>query len=143
MTKQVEKSGVDKIMELFMQMRQDDKEREDRRLKDIQEREERREIERLEREVRRKKEDRDRDREEREREERREERQARLIQQLKEAQPAIPQTIQINQHKLPVMTDKDDVENFIGQLEIALRTGNVPRDNWKQHLLSQLTVSVK
>ena len=46
MTKQVEKSGVDKIMELFMKMRQDDKEREDRRLKDIQEREERREIKR-------------------------------------------------------------------------------------------------
>ena len=76
-------------------MRQDDKVRDERR-----------ELERLEREERK-------EREEREQEERREERQTRLIQQLKDTQPVVPQTIHVNQHKLPTMTDKDDVEIFL------------------------------
>jgi len=41
-----------------------------------------------------------REQENRERVDRREERQARLIQQLNQAQPVVPHTIQINQHKL-------------------------------------------
>ena len=49
-----------------------------------------------------------------------------LLQQLKEAQPVVPQQVHINQHKLSQMMDKDDLEVFIRQLEIALRTANIP-----------------
>ena len=35
------------------------------------------------------------------------------------------------------------MEVFIRQLEIALRTANIPQDKWKQHLLSQLTLQTK
>ena len=52
----------------------------------------------------------------------------------------VPQQVHINQHKLPLMTDKDDVEVLLRQLEIALRTAHIPQDKWKQHLLSQLTL---
>ena len=83
------------------------------------------------------------EREEWEREERWEERQIRLLTQLKEAQPAVPQQVHINQHKLPLMTDKDDVEVFLRQLEIGLRTSRIPQDKWKQYLLSQLTLDAK
>ena len=114
MAKQAEKVSVDKLLELIMQMRQEDKIREEQREK-----------ERLDRE------------------DRREERQACLLKQLKEAPPAVPQTVYVNQHKLPTMTDKDDVEIFLRQLEIALRTSKIPVDKWKQHLLSQLTLQAK
>ena len=114
MVKQAEKSIVDKLLELIMQMRQEDKIREEQR-----------------------------DKERLDREERREERQASLLKQLKEAPPAVPQTVYVNQHKLPTMTDKDDVEIFLRQLEIALRTSKIPVDKWKQHLLSQLTLQAK
>ena len=55
----------------------------------------------------------------------------------------VPQQVHINQHKLPLMTDKDDVEVFLRQLEIALQTAHIPQDKWKQHLLSQLTLEAK
>ena len=41
------------------------------------------------------------------------------------------------------MTDKDDIEVFLRQLEIALRTSLIPRDERKRHLLSQLTLTAK
>ena len=55
----------------------------------------------------------------------------------------VPQQIHIIQHKLPTMTDKDDVKVFLRQLDIAIRTAHIPQDKWKQHLLSQLTLQVK
>ena len=126
-----------------MQMRKDDRERDERREMDDRkrevetlEREEKREIERVEKEEKR-------IRDERERESRREERQLELLAQLKEAQPVVPQQVHINQHKLPLMTDKDDMKVFLRQLEIALRTAHIPQDKWKQHLLSQLTLEAK
>ena len=36
--------------------------------------------------------------------------------QLREAQPVVPQTVQIMQHKLPTMMEMDDVEDFITQI---------------------------
>ena len=41
------------------------------------------------------------------------------------------------------MTEKDDVEVFLRQLEIVLRISRIPQDKWKQHLLSQLTLDAK
>ena len=115
---QQQESGMEKMFQVFLQMRQEDKDREDRRERERIDRDERRERER-------------------------EERQIQLIQQLKEAQPVVPQQIYVSQHKLPTMTEKDDIELFIRQLEIALRTALIPQDKWKQHLLSQLTVQAK
>ena len=82
-------------------------------------------------------------REEAEREESREERRRLLMTQLREVLPVVPQTVQIMQHKLPTMTEKDDVEHFITQLEKALKSANFPKDKWKHHLLTQMTVSTK
>ena len=128
-----EKSNMDKMMEMFMRMREDDrKEREEERKE--------REAERLDRqeELRLRKEKRQRD--EAEREDRREERRLLMV-ELREAQPVVPQTVQIMQHKLPTMTESDDVEEFIRQLEVALKSSNFPRDKWKHYLLTQMTDS--
>ena len=44
--------------------------------------------------------------------------------QLRESQPAVPQTVQITQNKLPTMTESDDLEAFVTQLEIAMNPQN-------------------
>ena len=121
-----EMSSMDKMLEMFLQMKQDDP----RMRQEDKIREERREQEQSEEK-------------DREREQKREERQIQLLTQLKEAQPTIPQQVTINQHKLPMMTKDDDVEIFVRQLEVALRTARVPQDKWKQSLLSQLTLEAK
>ena len=77
-----------------------------------------------------------REREERDREAKREERQLELLAQLKEAQPSVLQQFTINQHKLPLMTKEDDLEIFVRQLEVALRTARIEQGKWKQSLLS-------
>jgi len=128
MAKQTEGS-MENMMQMFLQMRQEDKIREDKREEQRLERELEKEEKRL--------------REEREREERREERQTRLIQQLRESQPVVPQTIHVNQHKLPKMMDTDDVDIFLRQFEVSLRTANIPENKWKENLLSQLTLRAK
>ena len=66
-----------------------------------------------------------------------------MLTQLKEAQPAVPQQVTISQHKLPLITKEDDVEIFVRQLEVALRTAKIPQEKWKQSLLSQLTLEAK
>ena len=136
MAQKADQTSVEKMMELFLQMRQDDQNRESNREQDRLDREERRLREEQQREEKW-------EREEREREVRREERQLQLLNQLKEAQLAVPQQVHINQHKLPLMTEKDDIEIFLRQLEIALRTSKISQDKWKQHLLSQLTLEAK
>ena len=82
-------------------------------------------------------------REEGEREDTREERQIVLIQQLKYSQTVDLQTIYVNQHKLPKMTETDDVEIFLRQYEISLKTAKIPEDKWKENILSQLTLRAK
>ena len=93
-------SNMEKMMELFLQMRQEDQKRETRREQDRLEREERRSRDEQMRELRREKEERDREekkeREDRERDDRREERQIQLLTQLKEAQPVVPQQVNIS-----------------------------------------------
>ena len=66
-----------------------------------------------------------------------------MLQQLREAQPAVPQSVNINNQTLPIMSDKDNVEEFITHLEIAMTSANTPRDKWKQHILAQLTLAAK
>ena len=47
-----------------------------------------------------------------------------------------PQTIYVNQHKLPKMIDTDEVDSLLRQFEISLRTA-------RKNLLSQLTLRAK
>ena len=124
-------------------MKEDDREREEKREWERIAMEEKREIDRIAREEEARQRELARLKEEAEREERREERQRLLIVQLREAQLVVPQTVQIMQHKLPTMTEHDDVEEFITQLEVALRSSNFPKDKWKHYLLTQMTVSAK
>ena len=142
-----EKMQLEAMIEMFAKMRDEDRqEREKERQDREQERrvmEEKCERERRENEERREKERLEREREERIREERREERQQQMILQLRASQPAVPQTVQITQSKLPVMTEKDDVEAFVNQLEIAMKSAGLPRTKWKHHMLTQLTVPAK
>ena len=41
------------------------------------------------------------------------------------------------------MTEKDDVETFVNQLEIAMKSAGLPRTKWKHYTLTQLTVQAK
>ena len=123
---------MDKLMELIITMRMEDQKKE-------REREEKKEVENLEREERREKDIREqadrelrqeRIREEREqkREEERERREERLLTTLKEAQPAVPQQVNIQTHKLPEMKDGDDMEIFVTTFESALLSNLVPEN---------------
>ena len=62
---------------------------------------------------------------------------------MRDVQPAVPQQVTINQHKLPLVTKDDDLDVFVGELEVALRTARIDHDKWKQSLLSQLTLGAK
>ena len=87
MAQKADQTGMEKMMELFLQMRQEDQNREARREQD-----------RLDREERRVKDD-------RESEERREELQIQLLVQLKEAQPAVPH--QVHQSAQTSLNDRE------------------------------------
>ena len=110
------------MMEMFVKMREENKRREEDRREE--ERAERKRPDERREEERRKEEDRrEEERAERRREEdRREERQQQLMLQLRQSQPAVPQTVQITQNKLPTMTESDDLEAFVTQLEIAMKS---------------------
>ena len=92
MAQQSEMAGMEKILEMMMKMRQEDK-------REQRETEQKNERERLKREERKESEG-------REREERCDERQLQLLTQLKEAQPAVPQQVTIQNHKLPQMNER-------------------------------------
>ena len=66
-----------------------------------------------------------------------------MILALREAQPAIPQTVHINNVKLPKMTEGEDVEIFIELFEAAMTDGNIPQDRWKSRLHAALDTTSK
>ena len=137
-----ENSQMEVMMEMFIKMREEDKRREEDRREERAER--KRQDERREEERRKEEDRREEERVERRREEdRREERQQQLMLQLRESKPAVPQTVQITQNKLPTMTESDDLEAFVTQLEIAMKSVGLPRTKWKHHMLTQLTVAAK
>ena len=47
---------------------------------------------------------------------------------LKEAQPAVPQQMTIQNHKLPLMTKRDKIDTFVKKLEVAMRAARIPED---------------
>ena len=92
-------------MEMFLKMREEDRIREELR-------EEKREVAEREREIRHQQ----------------------LIIQLTDTRPTVPQTVNVSQTRLPLMKESDEVEIFVNQLEIALKTGGIPRNKWKYNL---------
>ena len=129
MAQQSEMAGMENFLEMMMKMRPEDK-------REQRETEQKNERERLKREERK-------EREESEREDRRDERQLQLLAQLKDTQPAVPQQVTVQNHKLPQMNERDEVDIFVQQLEAAMVASDIPRDKWKRHLHSQLTLEVK
>ena len=132
------------LLKIMMEMNERDKRDRDRRD------EERRQEEKLERDRR----DEERREEESRREERRiqreqgfrreaEEREAKLLLALKEAQPAVPQTIHLDNTKLPTMTKGEEIEPFIELLESALTVGRVPADKCLTKLHAALDTETK
>jgi len=72
-----------------------------------------------------------------------EQREERLLLALKEAQPAAPQTVTIQNNKLPEMREGEEIETFIGKFDAALRAGNVPENQWCAKLHAQLEPGTK
>ena len=89
-----------------------------------------------------------------EREERRMEDQARwdeqrdretrqMIAALKDNIPAVPQTVHIENTKLPRMVEGEDAEVFLELFEAALIDNNIPDDKWRGKLHASLDTSTK
>ena len=110
--------------------------REEKRLQDLKDREDARRREDDLREERRKARDR-RAREEAD------EREAKLLATLKAAQPAVPQTVHLDNTKLPTMSKGEDLELFIELIESALTVGGVPEDKWVAKLHAALDTDSK
>ena len=148
---QKEEVSVAELMKMMLEMNNRDKEearkreiereeraieREDKRLRDQADREEerrreddRREERRIEREAKEK--------------ENAAEREVQLIATLKAAQPVVPQTVYLENTKLPVMSKGEEVEIFLELFESALLAGNVPEDKWVQKLHAALDTATK
>ena len=127
MAKEAEKSSLDKLMELMVTMRMDDEKRRQEERRERIEKEQKEKLEMLEREDRQKREQ--LEREER-REEERERREDGLLTTLKEAQPAVPQKVNIHKLDLPRMKEGDDSVVFIDYLDSALKRSKVPENEW-------------
>ena len=110
MAREMEQTNFTQIMHMMMDMRADDRKTE-------REREDRR----IEREDRLRQDD--------------IRRQERLLTTLKEAQPVVPQTITIQNHKLPEMKEGEDMELYVAMFEAALRSNNIPQAQWKNKLM--------
>ena len=104
-------SNITAIMQMMLNMKAEDRKGEQRRI----DREEERQAEDRRREDIRREEKLRRREEELKREER-------LMIALTAAQPAVPQTVTILNHKLPEMKDSEEIEIFVSMFEAALRT---------------------
>ena len=148
---QKEEVSVTELMKMMLELNSRDKE--EARKREI-EREERA----IEREDKRLREQADREEERRREDDRREqrriereakekeaaaEREVQLIATLKAAQPVVPQTVYLENTKLPAMTKGEDVELFLELFESALLAGNVPEHKWVQKLHAALDSTTK
>ena len=132
MAQQKETSLAD-IMQQMLRMQTENDNR-------AREREEKREEERLVREEESK---RERLRWEYEMKRDRDERETKILLALKEAQPAVPQTVHIENVKFPKMKEGEDVEVFVELFEAAMRDGNIPEDRWKSKIHAALDTTAK
>ena len=119
---QPKETSMADVMKLMLEMRASDKEAEARR-----------EIEREER-ARARDDERTRDSERRE---------ERMLLAIKEAQPAVPQTVNLMNHKLPKIEPTNDVEQFVGLFEAALRAAKIPEEQWCSKLHAHINTETK
>ena len=140
MASEQETSKLERLMEMLLESKIEDRRAEKRREEERRDLETRRQAERRELEIRR--EDERRELEERRREDdlRREER---IIRTLKETQTAVPQTVTIVNSKLPEMKQDEDIDTYIAMFEAALTASNTPLDQWKAKLHSHLNTRTK
>ena len=73
----------------------------------------------------------------------RDERERKLLMALKDAQPVVPQTVHIQNVKLPRMTEGEDVEIFIELFEAALLDNDIDDGKWKGKLHTALDTASK
>ena len=121
MTSGIETGGMERIMEMMLQMQTQQNEQYRRR----EERDAQAEQLRLEREERTQRETRD------------------MITTLRTSQPAVPQTVTLVNQKLPDMREGEEIETFLGMFEAALRASKVPIDQWCAKLHAHLTPTTK
>ena len=78
---------------------------------------------------------------------RREERQAKetrdMIEALREAQPVVPQTVHIENTKLPKMSEGEDVEVFLDLFEAAMVDNHILEDKWRGKMHASLDTETK
>ena len=118
MSKPSETDKLAKILATMMERSESDRARDE-------ERRERREEEQLRREERRDKETRD------------------MIQALREAQPVVPQTVYIENTKLPKMSEGEDIEVFLDLFEAAMTDNNIPEAKWRGKMHASLDSETK
>ena len=75
--------------------------------------------------------------------EERDRREAKLLLALKEAQPTVPQTIHLENTRLPKMTDGEDVASFIELFEAAMEDNRIPPGQWKAKVHAALDSKTK
>jgi len=85
----------------------------------------------------------ERDRREDQRRKEAEAREERILIALKEAQPVVPQTVTLMNHKLPKMEQGDQIEHFVSLFEAALKAAKIPEDQWCTKLHSNINMETK
>ena len=143
----MEQGGLQQVMQMMVEMRAADEKaariREERREREDREREDRR----IEKEEKREQMlyDREQERQREIREQKQDDirREEKLLTTLREAQPAVLQTVTINNQNLPEMKESDDVEAFVTLFEAALLFNTVPHNQWKNRLHAHLPTKVK
>ena len=118
-------TGMNELIAMMLKMQADNDKR-------ALEREDKREEERLRREEQQARREDTRDRETRE-----------MIAALKVAQPPVPQTVHIENTKLPRMTEGEDVEVFLDMFEAALVDNNIPENKWRGKVHASLDTATK
>ena len=136
-------ASIEAMMQLLLQARLDDKERERKREEEREERAILREQERQEELRDRERREAKRIEEEYEREEKRQRREEKLWLAIKEAQPAVPQTVQLNSCKLPKMKEGEDITSFMEMFEAALYDFKIPQTQWKARVHTALDTPTK
>ena len=136
MSKVSETDNLAKVLAAMMQRDEERRVREDeRRIRDEEEKARRQE--RWEEEQARREEERGK------REERRARETREMIEALREAQPAVPQTVNIANTKLPTMIEGEDVEVYLDLFEAALTDNNIPENKWRGKMHAALDTNTK
>ena len=76
-------------------------------------------------------------------EERRDRETKEMIQAIREAQPAVPQTVYIENTKLPNMSEGEDIEVFLDLFEVAMTDNNIPEAKWRGKMHASLDTETK